>query len=66
MANSEITCSKTKWKGRPAVQLANGAIELTALTGGGAIADLRLSKGSSGLRENVLWEAPWPSVDPDR
>lgn len=66
MANSNITCGKTKWKGRPATRLSNGAIELIALTGGGAIADLRLSTGSSDLRQNVLWEAPWPSVHPDR
>lgn len=70
MANSTITCERTKWKGRPAVRLANGAIALTTLTGGGAIADLRLSAGSAGSQEdagqNVLWEAPWPSLDPNR
>jgi hypothetical protein len=48
------------------MRLANGAIELTALTGGGAIADLRLSAGKPDLRQNVLWEAPWVGVDPDR
>ena len=66
MANSDIMVGKTKWKGRPAVRLANGAIELTALTGGGAIADLRLSAGSSERKQNVLWEAPWPSLDAHR
>ena len=66
MTTSNTICSKTKWKGRPALRLANGAIELVTLTSGGAIADLRLSTGSSDLRQNVLWEAPWPSVDPDR
>ena len=48
------------------MRLANDAIKLITLTGGGAIADLRLSTGSSELRQNVLWEAPWPSLDPDR
>ncbi len=55
---------RAKWEGRSAVRLSNGAIELTALTGGGAIADLRLSTGSAELRQNVLWKAPWPSIDP--
>lgn len=59
-------CGKTKWKGRPALRLASGAIELVTLTGGGAIADLRLSTGPENQRGNVLWEAPWPSVDPKR
>ncbi len=48
------------------MRLANGAIELVTLTGGGAIADLRLTTGPSDLRQNVLWEAPWSSLDPDR
>src|ERR1700690_3591240 len=65
MTTSSTIC-KTKWKGRPALRLSNGAIELVTLTGGGAIADLRLSTGSFDLRQNVLWEAPWPSLDPDR
>jgi hypothetical protein len=41
-------------------------IELTMLTGGGAIADFRLTAGSPDQRHNVLWEAPWPGIDPDR
>jgi len=64
MAHSATSCAKTTWKGRPAVRLANGAIELTALIGGGPIADLRLSTGSPAQRQNVLWEAPWRSLDP--
>lgn len=66
MANSSTTCAKTKWKNRrPAVRLANGAIKLVTLTGGGAIAELRLCTGPSELQSNVLWEAPWPTLDPD-
>ena len=64
MANSTLECGVTKWKGRSAVRLANGAIALVALTGGGAIADLRLSKGPSETQQNVLWEAPWTTLDP--
>jgi len=66
MANSTISCEKTKWRGRSAMRLANGSIELVTLMGGGAIADLRLSTGSEEQRHNVLWEAPWTSMDPDR
>jgi hypothetical protein len=66
MADSNITTGKTRWRGRSAVRLGNGAIELTALTGGGAIADLRVANGSAEQRQNVLWDAPWPSLDPDR
>ena len=58
-----MICAKAKWKGRPAVRLANGAIELTTLTDGGAIADLHLTGSSSGTGHNVLWEAPWPLLD---
>jgi hypothetical protein len=61
-----MTCSRTKWKSRPALRITNGSLELVTLTGGGAIADLRLSTGPAALRQNVLWEAPWASLDPDR
>jgi hypothetical protein len=40
-------------------------MELTALTGGGAIADLRLRTRSPEVQENFLWEAPWLTLDPD-
>ncbi len=66
MAKSNTANRTVKWKGRPAVRLANGAIELTALTGGGSIADLHLSTGAPEQRQNALWEAPWPSLDPGR
>ncbi len=38
-------------------------VELTVLTGGGHIAELRLLD-PTGPSENVLWEAPWLTVDP--
>ena len=48
------------WKRRRAYRLSNGKIELTVLSGGGHIADFRL-RGSA---INVVWESPWPTIDP--
>jgi hypothetical protein len=49
-----------QWKQRRAFRLSNRAIELTVLTGGGHIADFRLT----GSPINALWEAPWPTIEP--
>jgi len=66
MPTPTSTCRKIQWKGRAAYCLANDLIELTALTGGGSIAALRLLSRSSQPGENILWEAPWTTLDPDR
>ena len=59
------TSGKTKWRGRSALCLNNGVIQLTTLTGGGHIADFRLLDPT--VRSvNSLWEAPWPTMDPGR
>jgi hypothetical protein len=65
MARASTTCHKTTWKGRPAISLANECLELVTLTGGGSIAELRL-RLSGELSDNVLWEPPWPTMDPDK
>jgi hypothetical protein len=49
-----------QWKNRRAYRLSNGRVELTVLPGGGHIADFRLC----GSPINVLWEAPWQTIDP--
>lgn len=49
-----------QWKGRRAYRLSNGHVEITALLGGGHIADFRLC----GSPINALWEAPWPTIEP--
>ncbi|MGA7295098.1 MAG: DUF4432 family protein [Terriglobales bacterium] len=49
-----------QWKNRRAYRLSNGTVELTVLRGGGHIADFRLC----GSPINVLWEAPWPTIEP--
>ena len=53
-------CDKTRWKGRSAFRLSNGAIEVVVLLGGGHIAELR----QSGSAINALWESPWETIDP--
>jgi hypothetical protein len=50
------------WKDRQAYRLSNAKVELTALLGGGHIADFRLC----GSPINVLWESPWPTIEPKR
>jgi Domain of unknown function (DUF4432) len=54
-------CHSVMWKGRRAFRLANGAIELKVLLGGGHIADFRLL----GSPINILWEPPWNTIDPN-
>ncbi len=53
-------CQPVTWKNRSAHRLSNGVIELTILLGGGHIADFRLS----GSPINIMWEASWPTIDP--
>jgi hypothetical protein len=56
--------TRMQWKGRDAIRLENDAIELISLTGGGHLASLRFLHREGPLAQNVLWEAPWPTVDP--
>ena len=48
------------WKDRQAYRLSNSKVELTTLLGGGHLADCRLC----GSPINVLWESPWPTIEP--
>jgi len=48
------------WNERRAYRLSNANVELTTLVGGGHIADFRLR----GSPVNVLWESPWPTIEP--
>jgi len=57
---ASCTAEKTRWKSRPAVALNNGKVELVALIGGGHIASFRFV----GRGPNLLWEAPWTTIDP--
>ena len=53
-----------RWKGREALRLTNGIIELIVLTGGGHLVSLRLLTHEGRRSENVLWESPWETLDP--
>lgn len=56
-------CEFVSWKGRDATRLANGAMELVVLNGGGHLAEMKLM-GTGYSSPNVLWEAPWVTRDP--
>jgi uncharacterized protein DUF4432 len=49
-----------RWNDRQAYRLSNANVELTALVGGGHLADFRLR----GSPVNVLWKSPWPTIEP--
>lgn len=53
-----------EWKGRAANRLSNGVVEMTVLTGGGHLADFRFLAENGVESPNVLWEAPWVTLDP--
>lgn len=55
---------RVKWRGRPAIHLSNGVIELTALNGGGHIAELRFVRDAGRPQANILWESPWEGAVP--
>jgi len=57
---SRCVADAVQWKKRRAYRLSNGRVEVTALLGGGHIADFRLC----GAPMNVLWECPWPTIEP--
>lgn len=65
MKASRLALTKTTWRNRPAFCLNNGVVQLTALTGGGHIADFRLLDPTVSS-VNSLWEAPWPTMDPGK
>jgi hypothetical protein len=58
------SCESIQWKGRDAIRLANGIVELISLTGGGHLAAFRFLDGDDRSSQNVLWEAPWTTLDP--
>jgi hypothetical protein len=64
--SSIMACESFRWKGRKATRLTNGIVEIVSLAGGGHLASLRFSKKQGRVSENVLWEAPWPTIDPQQ
>jgi hypothetical protein len=57
---SRCVADAVQWKKRRAYRLSNGRVEITALVGGGHIADFRLC----GSPINALWESSWPTIEP--
>jgi hypothetical protein len=57
---SRCAVDTVTWNDRRAYGLSNANVELTVLLGGGHVADFRLS----GSPVNVLWESPWPTIEP--
>jgi hypothetical protein len=57
---SRCAVTAALWKNRQAYRLSNAKVELTLLLGGGHLADFRLC----GSPINVLWESPWPTIEP--
>jgi hypothetical protein len=53
------------WNGREAVRLTNGRVELIALVGGGHIAAFRFLDITGLPSQNVLWESPWKTYEPN-
>jgi len=59
-----LQCRRTRWSGRNACELGNGAIRLTTLTGGGHIAAISLDSADKNSSINPLWKPPWATIDP--
>jgi hypothetical protein len=59
---SRCAVDAVTWNDRPAHRLSNARVELTVLHGGGHFADFRLC----GSPINVLWESPWPTIEPQK
>ena len=57
---NHLYCTRTKWRGRRAYAVGNGVVALTALCGGGRIAEMRLTE----LDLSPLWVAPSPTIEP--
>ena len=58
--NVPCAVDTVQWSDRHAYRLSNANVDLTVLVGGGHIADCHLR----GSPVNVLWEAPWPTIEP--
>jgi hypothetical protein len=57
---SRCAVDAVPWNDRRAYRLSNAKVELTVLLGGGHVADFR----RCGSPINVLWESPWPAIEP--
>jgi hypothetical protein len=58
-----LAAGETVWTGRDAAKISNDRMELTVLSQGGHLADLRFRDESGSRSGNLLWTAPWMSSD---
>lgn len=63
MGSIAVEARRTRWHDRPACVLRNGAVALTHLIGGGAIADFHFADAPA---LNPLWIPQWKLRDPTR
>src|SRR5437870_719884 len=63
---ADLYCEKSSWRGRECYALGNGLMQLTTLTGGGHIAEMRFAEASGASTLNPLWEPLWKTIDPHR
>lgn len=60
-SSEALFCKRASWQRRKAFVIGNGIVRLTALSGGGHIADLRLVNGPD---VSPLWVPPWSTIEP--
>jgi hypothetical protein len=64
MAKTKQLVSKISWHGREAFTLSNGLLQMTNLTGGGHIAELRFTNNSGLPTINPMWVPNWKGIEP--
>ena len=62
---NELSCTAIRLRGRSGWRLANRAIEMHWLSGGGLLARFAPRTGR-GANLNLVWESPWPTIEPQR
>ena len=63
-SKSSTGVKRIKWRGRPAVRLSNGVVQLVGLEGGGHIGGFSLAGDADKQTANALWECPWEGAAP--
>lgn len=62
--SGNLACHKASWRGREAYYLENGRVHLTALTGGGHVAEFCFERSTGLPQLNPLWIPPWKTIEP--
>ena len=62
---NELACTAIRLRGRAGWRLANRAIEMDWLSGGGLLARFAPRTGRA-ANQNLVWESPWPTIEPQR